>query len=37
MFFRRKFLSWDEYMNRVNFLDELMFQQKVRKNNINNI
>jgi hypothetical protein len=37
MFFRRRFLNWDEYMTRIEFLDYFNFQQKVRKENIKNL
>jgi hypothetical protein len=30
----RKFLDWDQYENRVNFLDQFQWQQSVRKQNI---
>jgi len=37
MFFRRRFIDWEEYMARVGFLEEFDFQQKVRKDNIRNL
>jgi len=37
MFFRKRFIDWEEYMARVGFLDDFNFQQRVRKENIKNL
>ena len=37
MFFRKRFIDWEAYMARVEFLEDLSFQQSVRKENIKNL
>jgi len=37
MFFRKRFMDWEAYMARVEFLEHLNFQQNVRIENIKNL
>ncbi|MFH1590765.1 MAG: hypothetical protein ABIC95_02450 [archaeon] len=35
--FRTGWMDWEEYQRRVQFLDDFLFQQQVRKQNVNAI
>jgi len=37
MFFKKKYLNWEDYKARIDFLDIHYWQQKVRKENIRNL
>jgi len=33
-FFRKKYMDWEEYQNRIGFLELFYWQQSIRKNNL---
>jgi len=35
--FNNNYVSWNNYKNKIDFLDEFNFQQQVRKENIKNL
>ena len=37
MFFKRRFIDWEDYLARIEFLEDFNFQQKVRSDNIKNL
>ncbi|MHA1410718.1 MAG: hypothetical protein ACTSQY_10510 [Candidatus Odinarchaeia archaeon] len=37
LFQKNKYMEWNEYKKRIDFIDDFSFQQKVRNENIKNI
>tara|TARA_Y100000310_G_C20703539_1_gene832330 strand:+ start:4692 stop:4829 length:138 start_codon:yes stop_codon:yes gene_type:complete len=37
LFKKKLFMEWDDYMEKVKFIDEFLFQQKVRRDNVRNL
>ena len=36
MFFKKRFIDWGEYLEKIEFLEDFNFQQSVRRENIKN-